>query len=61
MTSVMSEAIRQMMDQDRDAEKAKRRFLERIRHAPGRGTRGKIPWTRDELYERRPDLPKAAK
>jgi hypothetical protein len=33
-------------------EKAKRRFLERIRNTPDRGTQGKIQWTRDELHER---------
>jgi len=32
--------------------RAKRRFLERIRDAPDRGTRGVIRWTRDELHER---------
>jgi hypothetical protein len=31
---------------------AKRRFLERVRNAPDRGTRGKVTWTRDELHER---------
>jgi hypothetical protein len=31
---------------------AKRRFLETIRNAPERGTKGKIEWTRDELHER---------
>lgn len=31
---------------------AKRRFLERIRNAPDRGTRGVIRWTREELHER---------
>ena len=33
-------------------QKAERRFMERIRNAPDRGTQGKIQWTRDELYER---------
>jgi hypothetical protein len=52
MTSVMSDAIRTLMDDDEKAAKAKRRFLERIRNAPDRGTRGRITWTRDELHER---------
>jgi hypothetical protein len=34
------------------AAKAMRRFLERIRAAPNRGSRGKIRWTREELHER---------
>ena len=31
---------------------AKRRFLERIRNTPDRGTKGKITWTRDRLHQR---------
>jgi hypothetical protein len=33
-------------------QRAKQRFLERIRNAPDRGTRGKIQWTREQLHER---------
>jgi len=52
MTSLMTEAIRTLIEQDRQNAQAKRRFLERIRNAPGRGTHGKVSWTRDELHER---------
>lgn len=52
MTSVMAEAIRKLMEQDEQSGRAKRRFLERIRNAPDRGTRGRVTWTRDELHER---------
>ena len=52
MTSIMAEAIGKLMEQDGEAERAKRRFLEGIRNAPDRGTHGKITWTRDELHER---------
>lgn len=52
MTSVMAEAIRTLVDEDEKGVKAKRRFLERIRNAPDRGTAGTIGWTRDELHER---------
>ena len=52
MTSLMAEAIQGLMDQDEQTAKAKRRFLERIRNAPDRGTGGAIRWTRDELHER---------
>jgi len=34
------------------AQKAKRRFLDRIRNGTDRGTKGTIPWTRDQLHER---------
>ena len=52
MTSLMTEAIRALLEQDQQNAQAKRRFLERIRNAPDRGTRGKINWTREELHER---------
>jgi hypothetical protein len=48
----MTEAIRRLIEQDQQSEKAKRRFLDRIQNAPDRGTRGKIRWTREELHER---------
>jgi len=52
MTSIMAEAVRELMERDERAAKAKRRFLERIENAPDRGTGGAIGWTREELYER---------
>ena len=52
MTSVMAEAIQKLMDQDEHGQASKRRFIERIRNAPHRGTRGRVTWTRDELHER---------
>jgi hypothetical protein len=48
----MEEAIRNLIDENGQAMQAKRRFLERIRSAPDRGTGGLIRWTRDELHER---------
>jgi predicted transcriptional regulator len=52
MTSLMAEAIRAMMDQDRQTEVAKRRFLERLRKGYSLGTHGVASWTRDEIHER---------
>jgi predicted transcriptional regulator len=52
MTSLMTEAIQTLLERDQQNAQAKRRFLERIRNAPDRGTRGKITWTREELHER---------
>lgn len=52
MTSLMAQAIQKMLTEDRQHARAKTRFLERIRHAPDRGTHGVIRWTRDELHER---------
>jgi hypothetical protein len=48
----MKEAIKNMVDQGKRGAAAKRRFLERIRSAPDRGTKGKIRWNRDELHKR---------
>ena len=52
MTSLMTEAIQNLIERDQQNAQAKRRFLERIRNAPDRGTQGKISWTREELHER---------
>jgi metal-responsive CopG/Arc/MetJ family transcriptional regulator len=52
MSSLITAAISEMIEQESQTQKAKRRFLERIRSAPDRGTKGQIQWTRDELHER---------
>jgi predicted transcriptional regulator len=52
MTSVMAEAIRALMERDEQTAAMNRRFLERIRNAPDRGTGGSIRWSREELHER---------
>jgi hypothetical protein len=52
MTAIMTESIRLMVDEEDRAEKAKSRFLKRIRNAPDRGTKGVISWSRGELHER---------
>lgn len=52
MTSLMTDAVQAMLDQERRDTKARRRFLERIRDAPDRGTGGEIRWSREELHER---------
>ena len=52
MTQLMTDAIRALLEQEESDSKAKRRFLDRIRNAPDRGTKSKIRWTRDQLHER---------
>jgi hypothetical protein len=52
MASLIAEAMREVMDRDADSVKAGRRFLDRIRNAPDRGTNGVIRWSREELHER---------
>ncbi len=52
MSSLITVAISEMIEQESQTQKARRRFLERIRNAPDRGTKGQIQWTRDELHER---------
>ena len=53
MTSLMAEAIRNILEKDGETARAKRRFLDRIRNAPDRGTGGQIDWRREDLHERR--------
>ena len=52
MTSLMEEAIGNLIDENSFRAKARERFLTRIRNAPARGTMGSIRWSRDELHER---------
>ncbi len=52
MSSLITVAISDMIEQESQTQRARRRFLERIRNAPDRGTQGRIQWTRDELHER---------
>lgn len=53
MTSLMTRAIEKLMERDDEYEKAKRRLIERMHNAPDLGTNGKIPWKREDLYDRR--------
>jgi plasmid stability protein len=52
MTSLVKLAIRKIVDEDGEAEKAKKRLIARLRNAPDIGLQGKISWTREELHER---------
>ena len=52
MTSLMAEAIENMMDQQRHTTAANRRFLKRIQNAPDRSLGDEIRWTREEIHER---------
>lgn len=38
------------MHQDKRAQRAKRRFLQRMQNAPDRGTNGRIWWSREDLH-----------
>jgi hypothetical protein len=52
MSSLMTDAVDELIAQRSEKEARKSRFLERIRNAPGRGIGGRITWTRDALHER---------
>lgn len=52
MTQLMAEAIPALMNEGKRGAGAKRRFMQRIRNAPDRGTKGKIRWSLEELHER---------
>jgi len=51
MTFIATRAIEKWMEQSREREEVERRFLERIRNAPNRGTHGVIDWNRDEIHD----------
>ena len=52
MTSLMAQAIRNLMERDAQTARAKKRFLDRVRNAPDLGTGGVIRWSRDEIHDR---------
>ncbi len=52
MTGLMTRAIENLMQNDGEYEKAKNRLIERMHNAPDMGTNGKIPWKREDLYDR---------
>lgn len=50
MSELIAEAITKLVADKGDSERAWKRYIERIRNAPDRGTGGKL-WKREELYE----------
>jgi hypothetical protein len=52
MSSLMTRAINQLMENGAGKEVRKRRFLDKMLNAPDLGTGGVVPWTREELHER---------
>ena len=52
MSSLMAQAIEETVDSASDVDEANRRLIARMKDAPDLGLRGKIPWTRDEIYDR---------
>jgi plasmid stability protein len=51
MTQLITTAIQRMLAED-SWETSRRRLVERMAKAKGRGTNGVIMWTRDEIHER---------
>ncbi len=52
MTALAAEAIRQLMDAQKDREATRARMFDRMRNAKDRSNSPERTWTRDELYER---------
>lgn len=52
VSSLMSEALARLTDEDRRYSVARRRALGALRSPRSLGTRGRRTWTRDELHER---------
>lgn len=52
ISAMLTEALRQLADQEEGYLAAKRGMLEDLRRGYNLGTCGKIGWTRDEVHER---------
>lgn len=52
VSSLMSEALARLADEDRRYSAARRRALTALRSARSLGTGGRRTWSRDELHER---------
>jgi hypothetical protein len=52
VSSLMTEALARLADEDRRFAAARRRALAALRSARSLGTGGRRTWTRDELHER---------
>jgi hypothetical protein len=53
MSALMVEALEKLVPNDDAYEQAYQHWRKLIQHPRDRGLKGKIPWTRDELHERR--------
>ena len=52
VSALMTEALARLTDEDRRYSAARKRGLDALKAARSLGTRGRQPWTRDELHER---------
>jgi len=52
MTSLITDAIRKMVDPDDEYEAARTRLIQRMENATDLGTGGNITWKREDLYDR---------
>ena len=53
MSDLMLRAINEMVSNDDDSRERARRMVDHMRNAPPAKNRGKITWTREELYDER--------
>jgi hypothetical protein len=53
MSALMVEALEKLVPDDDAYEQAYQRWRKVMQHPYDLGLKGKIPWTRDELHERR--------
>jgi len=52
ISRMLTERLEEILNQDDEYERARRRILSDLEHGYDLGTGGKITWTRDELHER---------
>jgi metal-responsive CopG/Arc/MetJ family transcriptional regulator len=52
MSSLMTDAVKKMIDEESEYERSRKSFLDQIHNPAGIELPDKIPWSRDELHER---------
>ena len=52
LSGMLAEYIEEIVDKNRARQRARTRIERRLERGIELGTRGRIPWTRDELHER---------
>ncbi len=52
VSAMLTEALRQLVDEEDGYAEARRRMLADLKTGYKLGTQGRIPWTREELHER---------
>ena len=52
LSGLLAAQLRELVRQDADYRRARRRFRDRMKTLPDLGTNGRVTWTREDLHER---------